>query len=267
MQLRVLFVVLVACRSAPAPAPEPPKPPPQHETVIEANGQGWLGLRFDPGTTRVVQVVDGSPAAKAKLVVGDEIESIDGVHVQRSQEIVRTVAETAPGTVISLAVRRAGAQLTIAVKLETRPPDERLMRDSLLDRPAPAFSAPGLDGAPLALADLRGQVVLIDFWATWCGPCTTQFPHLNDWHARYASKGLRIVALSDEEADLVREYVKATHLTYPVGLDPDSRIRGAYLVPGMPTTVIIDRAGVVRYIAVGTVDPVEVEAAVKKLLL
>ena len=229
-------------------------------------GQGWLGLRFDPGTTRVVQVVDKSPAAKAGLAVDDEIESLDGVHVQRSQEIVRTVAETKPGTVITLAVRRAGKQLTFPVKLAVRPPDDRLMRESLIDKPAPAFSATGIDGAPMVLADLRGQVVLIDFWATWCGPCTTQFPHLNEWHAQYAQQGLRIVALSDEEPDLVREYVKATQLTYPIGLDPDSRIRAAYLVPGMPTTVIIDRAGVVRYIAVGTSDPAEVEAVIKKLL-
>jgi peroxiredoxin len=254
----------IACRHQ---QPQAPAPTPPHDAApVTTSGHGWLGVRFEPGTTRVVQVVDGSPAKAAGLHVDDEIASLDGVAVQRSQEIVRTVAEAAPGSTITIVIQRAGQQLTVPVVLATRPPDDKLMRDSLLDRPAPAFATTYLDGAPLALADLRGQVVLLDFWATWCGPCTTQYPHLNHWHAQYASKGLRIVALSDEEPDLVRDYAASQKLAYPIALDPDDKVRAVYFVPGMPSTVIIDRAGVVRYVAVGVTNPVEIDYAITTLL-
>ncbi|HEX5062688.1 MAG TPA: redoxin domain-containing protein [Kofleriaceae bacterium] len=226
----------------------------------------WLGLRFVPGTTRVQQVIDNSPAAGAKFEAGDEIASLDGVAVHTSQEIVKTVTESRPGTNMTVALTRRGAPLTITVQLAKRPTEDKLISDTLLNKPAPAFTAAALDGKSLALADLRGHVVLIDFWATWCGPCETQIEHLKQWHSTYAPRGLQIVALSDEESDVVRKYVAEEHLTYQVGLDQDDHIRGTYLVQAMPTTVVIDKAGVVRYVSVGTVAPAEIEAVIKKLL-
>lgn len=227
----------------------------------------WLGIWFEPGTTRVVQVVDKSPAAAAAIQIGDEISSLDGVEMHTSKDIVRTVAPKQPGSKVSIALTRGGAPRTVTVTLAARPSDDKLMRATLLDRPAPAFTAEALDGkASLTLADLRGHVVLLDFWATWCGPCTTQYPHLNQWQQQYASKGLQIIALSDEEPDLVREYATQEKLSYPIAFDPDDRIRLAYVVAGIPTTVVIDKAGVVRYVALGVVDPAEVERTITKLL-
>ncbi len=224
-------------------------------------------MRCEPGTTQVVQIIPNSPASASGIHLDDEIQSIDGVAMQTSQQIVKTISETAPGTNVTITLQRRGAQQTMTIKLATRPNDDKVLRSSLLDRPAPPFTTMGLDGkAGVALADLRGRVVLIDFWATWCGPCTSQFPHLNAWHQRYAAKGLHILGLSDEEPDLVREYVAAEKLAYPIALDPDDKIRAAYFVPGMPTTVVIDKTGIVRYVSVGTVNPTEIEAAFTKLL-
>jgi peroxiredoxin len=262
--LELAALALAACHSTPTKAPAPPPPV---DAAPPTDQIAWLGVRFDPGTTHVVQVVEQSPAAAAGIQVDEEIVSLDGVAMQTSQQVVKTVGQTPPGTRVSVVLTRGGAQRTLSIKLAVRPPDDKLIRTSLLDRPAPPFTATSLDGsAGLALADLRGHVVLIDFWATWCGPCTTQFPHLNQWHQQYAAKGLHILGLSDEEPDLVREYVAAEKLAYPIALDPDDRIRAAYFVPGMPTTVVIDKAGVVRYVSVGTVDPKEIEAAFTRLL-
>jgi peroxiredoxin len=227
----------------------------------------FLGVRFEPGTTRVVQVVPNSPAAAAAIQIDDAIESIDGVAMHTSQQIVKTVGTAPAGSRITVVLQRAGKPLTLAVTLTERPTDDRLIRETLIDRPAPPFTAPALDGTTsVSLADLRGRVVLLDFWATWCGPCTTQYPHLNQWHQQYADKGLQIVALSDEEPDLVREYVAQVGLGYPIALDPGERIRAAYLVPGIPTTVIIDKAGIVRFVAVGTTNPAKLEATITRLL-
>jgi peroxiredoxin len=258
-------LVLVACRSAPAQSPSQPSAP-ADAAVVEAQGPGWLGVRFEPGATRVVQVIPRSPAAAAGIRVDDRVDSIDGVAMQTSQQIVDRVTEAAAGTTIKLVLHRGDQQVTVPIKLALRPREDRLMRDSLIDRPAPDFSTVGLDGSPIKLSALRGQVVLIDFWATWCGPCTVQFPHLNKWHQQLASQGLRIVALSDEEPALIREYATAEKLAYPIALDPDSKIRAAYFAAGIPTTVIVDKAGVVRYVALGVANPIEVETALSVLL-
>jgi peroxiredoxin len=226
----------------------------------------FLGVRFEPGTTRATQIVEGSPAAAAGIQVGDAIASLDGVAMTTSKQIVETIAAAKPGSTISIVLTRGDQTLTVPVKLVERPSDDRLIRQTLLDRPAPAFTAPMIDGTTVTLADLRGNVVLVDFWATWCGPCTAQFPHLNAWHAQYTSQGLRIVALSDEEPQQVRDYVAAEKLAYPVGLDPNERIRAAYLVPGIPTTAVIDKAGIVRYVRVGVGNPAEIEATFTRLL-
>jgi peroxiredoxin len=226
----------------------------------------WLGLWFEPGTTHVMRVVDNSPAASAAIQAGDEIVSLDGVTMQSSQEIVKNVSSRAPGSRVTVELTRGGAPLKLDVTLAPRPPDEKMMKQSLVDHAAPTFTAQKIDGTAVKLADLRGRVVLLDFWATWCGPCTTQFPHLNEWHQKYASKGLAIVALSDEEPDELKLFAQQEQLKYPIAVDTDDRIRMAYLVAGMPTTVVIDKTGVVRYAAIGTVNPREIEAAFTQLL-
>jgi thiol-disulfide isomerase/thioredoxin len=272
-----LAIAAAACHTSsaapaapPAAKPAAPTPTPQQAEAPAPRIPTWpayLGARFEPGTTRIVQLIPHSPAAASALHLGDEIVSIDGVAMTSSQQIVQKVTETQANTKVTVVIKREGAPMTLTIKLGARPPDEQLIRQTLLDRPAPAFTATTLDGKPsLKLADLRGRVVLVDFWATWCHPCIAQFPHLNEWHKKYAAKGLSIVALSNEEADLVRDYVAAEKLGFPVALDPDDRIRAAYIVPGMPTTVVIDKTGVVRYVKVGLGKPKDVEALITSLL-
>jgi membrane-associated protease RseP (regulator of RpoE activity) len=215
----LVIVLFAGCGgTTPAPAPPAPSAPPANAPIAQPppteSRPGWLGVWFETGTTRTVRVVENGPAALAGIQLGDVIETIDGVAVSASREIVNRVTSARPGTKITVGYKRRGTSHTTVVELGTRPPDERLMRDAIVDQPAPDFTAPALDGSPaFKLADLRGNVILIDFWATWCGPCTFQFPHLKDWHQRYTSRGLRILALSDEEADLVRDFTRTEKLT------------------------------------------------------
>jgi peroxiredoxin len=269
----VALALLVACHGTPSASSYPP-PGPSRPLVVQAamaepigREPAWLGIRFNPGTTRVLQVIDGSPAAAAGVQAGDEIVSLDGIAMHSPQEIVKAIAAAEPGRRVTVALTREGAPQTFAIELGTRPADDKLIGATLLDNPAPAFTATALDGkTKITPAELRGNVVLLEFWGTWCGPCTTQYPHLARWHRDYASRGLRVLALTDEDRDIVRTYVARQKLTYPVALDPEDRIRADFLVSALPTTVFVDRAGVVRYVSVGVGDPAETERAIERLL-
>jgi len=115
-------------------------------------------------------------------------------------------------------------------------------------QPAPAFSLASRAGAQVSLADLRGQVVMINFWASWCGPCRQEFPALDQIYAKYKPMGFTLVAINveSEKADAER-FLGATPVSFPILFDPDNKVSGSYGVNAMPTTVLVDRQGRVRW--------------------
>ena len=115
--------------------------------------------------------------------------------------------------------------------------------------PAPAFQLASNGGKTVNLADSRGQVVLLNFWATWCGPCRKEMPVLEQLHKQYKSKGFAMLGVNVEpDTAGAIGWLKATPVSFPILFDTDSTVSKLYNVQGMPNTVILDRKGNVRYI-------------------
>lgn len=112
---------------------------------------------------------------------------------------------------------------------------------------APGFALPRHDSnEPLDLAALRGKVVLVNFWATWCPPCVREMPALQRLHEKLAGEDFVVIAISvDEDATEVRDFVASQGLTFPILLDPDHTVADRYQALKYPETFLIDRNGVV----------------------
>lgn len=118
--------------------------------------------------------------------------------------------------------------------------------------PAPDFTLPDLDGKSVRLSDLRGQVVVLNFWATWCGPCRQEMQTIDKTDAKYQGKPVTILGVNVQESpDQVRGFADLYHLSFTLLLDRDGRVSNSYRVNALPTTFFIDREGIIRNITVG----------------
>lgn len=113
---------------------------------------------------------------------------------------------------------------------------------------APGFTARNLKGQRVQLADYQGRVVLLNLWATWCGPCRVEMPGLENLYRRFRSEGLEILAVSLDKGsstDPVQKFVDEYQLSFPVLVDPDGQVERLYNTFTIPTTYVIDRKGMV----------------------
>ena len=151
-------------------------------------------------------------------------------------------------------------------ELRVRPPP-RLRRPDLPPVPivgdiAPDFELPTLDGAQLRLSSLRGKVVLLNFWATWCGPCRKEMPHLQRLREEYPEDRFALIGVVDEKPDEVREFLAEREITYPSLFDKEHDVFRTYGVTGIPMTVVIGTDGKIEALHEGYAS----ERAFKKLL-
>lgn len=136
--------------------------------------------------------------------------------------------------------------------------------------PAPDVTLRTLDGRPLALKELRGKVLLVNFWATWCLPCQWEMPLMEKLYQAYKDRGFVVVAISVDQqgAAVVKPFVESRKLTYPVLLD--TRLEGAqqFGLKGIPATFLIDRDGLVKGVTYGPKewDGKEARAVIESLL-
>ena len=114
---------------------------------------------------------------------------------------------------------------------------------------APSFSLPSRSGDSVSLEQLKGQVVMLNFWASWCGPCRQEMPLLDQMHKRYSSLGFTLLGVNVEANTKDAErWLTETPVSFPVLFDKESKVSKLYDVNAMPSTVFIDRKGNVRYL-------------------
>jgi len=118
--------------------------------------------------------------------------------------------------------------------------------------PAPNFTLKSMTGKNLKLSEMTGNVVLINFWASWCGPCREEMPLLNALHKKYAPLGFTVLGVNvEEQLDGARGFLSNVPVDFPILLDNTNKVSKQYKVVAMPTTVVVDRDGNMRYLHEG----------------
>ncbi len=138
---------------------------------------------------------------------------------------------------------------------------------SLVNKPAPKIARADLNGRRVALKGLRGKVVLLNFWATWCAPCQIEMPVFSTWQQQYGPQGFQVIGISmDDDAAPVRKLIAKLKTNYPIAMG-DAQLGERYGgVMGLPLTFLIDRKGVVRVRFQGETKLKTIEAQLKQML-
>lgn len=160
--------------------------------------------------------------------------------------------------------------------LATSPPvDSTTDHGGIVGNQAPEFRVEPIEGAagggPVSLQAMRGSVVVLDFWGTYCGPCRASFPKLEGLYARYGARGLKVIGVSEDEPDdqpKIAAFAHAYGAKFIIAWDRNRAIASSYKPESMPSTFVIDRRGVVRFSHVGYRDGDEVglEKEIQELL-
>lgn len=163
--------------------------------------------------------------------------------------------------------KTAGGSTTTSKTAKEEPAELASARTDVGD-PMPPYSATFIDGKPFNVASEKGNVVFLNVWATWCGPCRFETPELQALQNQYAASGLKVIGVSVDEGDsgAVKTFVTEQKITYAIAVDPEGRIANLVQTTVLPTSLLIDRNGKIVWRQIGAIMPndAKLKAAVEK---
>ncbi len=237
---------------------EPPVP--KAQPIEPVSERGWLGVSLKASDSGVVidRVVPGSPAEKAGLRLGDVILKVAGETVHEPGDVVRIVARHASGERIAIGLAQAGEPSSdrvrlLAVELAGRPADSDITRMSFVGKPAPELGMlKTVKGSVTpTLQALRGKVVVLEFWASWCAVCRFMVPTLNDWQSRFGPQGAVVLGITVDSVSVASTVADQLDMKYPLASDDEGTATRAYAANAVPTLFVIDQRGTVREVIIG----------------
>jgi predicted metalloprotease with PDZ domain len=232
----------------------------QEPVVIRGDAaRGWLGVEMVSAPSAqagalVRDVLRGSPAARAGLQGGDRIIRINGETVTGPDDVVRAVSRLPAGSRVSVAVEAPRGVRMLAVVLAPAPADDSdVMRLRYVGQPPPQLTeVRTVQGSTLSsLRDLRGKVVVLEFWASWCAVCQFLVPKLNRWRDQYQAQGLELVSVTTDHFDVASATAGQLDIRYTVLADPSGKTTEAYRALALPSLFVVDKRGIVRETLVG----------------
>lgn len=135
--------------------------------------------------------------------------------------------------------------------------------------PAPDFTLATADGQSLGLTDLRGQVVILNIWASWCGPCRLEMPAIERFYQAQRQRGVEVLAVNStfqDSEENAQNFARELGLTFPIVFDRDGAVTRRYQIHGLPTTFVLDRRGVIRSVTIGGTTAAALQSIVDPLL-
>jgi thiol-disulfide isomerase/thioredoxin len=264
---------------------EEPKAPPAKDVkpaAAQAKPKAWLGIMFTDvplqmvpqayahpspeGAVRIQQVIKGASAFQAGLKEEDFILAINGTPLKGRKTLLDTVQSKPVGAIVELKIGRDGKAFTQKMALSPRPEDMQNITRMLVGSDAIELDGKYYSQDAGSLAKNRGKVVLLDFWATWCGPCRATIPGLDALYRKYKGKGLEIIGVSSENLDELKAFNADGKQGYPLFNDVSALTTRKYQAFAYPTMVLIDRKGVIQRVEVGAHPADQMEKWILELL-
>ena len=256
--------------------------PPATAKVSKPKTAAWLGISFadapqaslppafahpsPEGAIRIQQVFKGTSADQAALKEGDYILAINRAPLVGRKTLLDTIHSKGVGDIVELRVGREGKVFSQKMALSPKPEDMRSITQMLVGSPAMELEGQFYSGDVGSLAKNRGKVVVLDFWATWCGPCRSTIPALDALHEKYQKQGVEIIGISSENIEELKTFQAGGKHAYSLFNDISQITSRKYQAFAYPTLVLIDRKGTIQRIEVGAHPAAEMEKWIQELL-